>query len=106
MNNVIVENISKSYKKAGTSGNTPIDKIKNARSRKKGLNAASNEIKALDKVSFRVDSGELFGFIGPDGAGKTSLFRILVSLLLPDSGTATVCGFDVVKDFKKIRNIA
>ncbi len=106
MNNVIVENISKSYKKAGSSGNTPIDKIKKARASKKGLNAAADEIKALDNVSFRVDSGELFGFIGPDGAGKTSLFRILVSLLVPDSGQATVCGFDVVKEYKKIRNIA
>jgi len=106
MNNVVVENISKSYKKAGSSGNTPIDKIKNARARKKGLNTAGDGIKALDSVSFSVDSGELFGFIGPDGAGKTSLFRILVSLLLPDAGKATVCGFDVVKDYKKIRNIS
>ena len=46
----------------------------------------------------------MFGIIGPDGAGKTSLFRILTTLLLPDSGTATVDGFDVVKDYKEIRN--
>jgi len=106
MNNVIAENISKSFKKAGSSGNTPIDKIKKARAHKKGLKAAADEIKALDRVSFQVNSGELFGFIGPDGGGKTSLFRILVSLLVPDSGNAKVCGFDVVKDYKKIRNIA
>jgi len=78
VNNVVVENISKSYEK----------------------------VKALENISFQVNAGELFGFIGPDGAGKTSLFRIMVSLLVPDEGKATVCGFDVVKDYKKIRNIA
>jgi ABC-2 type transport system ATP-binding protein len=62
-------------------------------------------IKALDDVSFDVLKGELFGFIGPDGAGKTTLFRILATLVLPEEGTATVNGFDVVKDFKKIRKI-
>ncbi|MEA5457584.1 ABC transporter ATP-binding protein [Arcicella sp. LKC2W] len=62
-------------------------------------------IKALDDVSFTVKSGELFGLIGADGAGKTSLFRILTTLLIPDSGKASVAGFDVVKDFKKIREI-
>ena len=55
-------------------------------------------------ISFEVNSGEIFGLIGPDGAGKTTLFRILTTLLLPNSGTATVAGFDVVKDYKKIRN--
>jgi len=59
---------------------------------------------AVNKVSFTVDKGELFGLIGPDGAGKTSVFRILTTLLLPDEGTATVDGFDVVKDYKKIRS--
>lgn len=59
---------------------------------------------ALKGISFSVDQGEIFGVIGPDGAGKTSLFRILTTLLEADSGTATVDGFDVVKDFKKIRN--
>jgi ABC-type multidrug transport system ATPase subunit len=62
-------------------------------------------VKALDDVSFEVPKGELFGFIGPDGAGKTTLFRILATLVLPDEGTASVEGFDVVKDFKKIRKI-
>jgi ABC-type multidrug transport system ATPase subunit len=63
------------------------------------------EVKALSKVSFELNPGELFGFIGPDGAGKTSLFRILTTLLIPDSGTAHVNGLDVVKDYKAIRRI-
>ncbi len=58
---------------------------------------------ALDGISFEVDQAELFGLVGPDGGGKTTLFRILTTLLLPDSGSATVLGFDVVKDLWKIR---
>jgi ABC-type multidrug transport system ATPase subunit len=54
-------------------------------------------------VSFDVEKGEIFGLIGPDGAGKTTLFRILTTLLLADSGTATVDGDDIVKDYKSIR---
>ncbi len=54
-------------------------------------------------MSFEADQGELFGLIGPDGAGKTTLFRILTTLMIADKGTATVDGFDVVKDFKEIR---
>jgi ABC-2 type transport system ATP-binding protein len=61
-------------------------------------------IPAVQDVSFEVDKGEIFGIIGPDGAGKTSLFRMLVTLLLPDGGNATVDGSDIVKDFKEIRN--
>jgi ABC-type multidrug transport system ATPase subunit len=61
-------------------------------------------VEALHGVSFDVAKGELFGLIGPDGAGKTSLFRILTTLLLPTEGTATVDGLDVVKDFKAIRD--
>lgn len=61
------------------------------------------KVEALRGVSLSVKPGELFGIIGPDGAGKTSLFRILTTLLLADSGTATVCGLDVVKDYKQIR---
>ncbi len=61
------------------------------------------KVKALKGVSFDMNEGEIFGIIGPDGAGKTSLFRILTTLLLADSGTATVDGYDVVKDYKKIR---
>jgi len=61
-------------------------------------------VDALKGISFAVDKGEIFGIIGPDGAGKTSLFRILTTLLLADSGHASVDGFDVVKDYKQIRN--
>ena len=60
-------------------------------------------VKALNDVSFTVDKGEVFGLIGPDGAGKTSLFRILCTLLLPDEGTAAVDGFDTVSQMKDIR---
>lgn len=62
-------------------------------------------VKAVNDVSFEVHDGELFGLIGPDGAGKTSLFRMLTTLLLADSGTAMVEGFDVIKDYREIRNI-
>jgi len=58
---------------------------------------------AVSDVSFSVNRGELFGLIGPDGAGKTSIFRMLTTLLLPDGGSATVDGYDVVKDYKAIR---
>lgn len=74
---VIVENIEKSYDK----------------------------VKSLSDISFSSEQGELFGIIGPDGAGKTTLFRILTTLLKPDNGIAKVNGFDVVKDYKKIRKI-
>ncbi len=77
MNAIEVENITKSYGKG--------------------------KIKALRGISFNVKQGELFGIIGPDGAGKTTLFRLLTTLLLPDSGSATVDGLDVVKDYKAIR---
>src|ERR1700733_11398558 len=60
-------------------------------------------VEAVKGVSFEAGKGELFGIIGPDGAGKTSLFRILTTLLLPDGGSATVNGLDVVKEFKLIR---
>jgi ABC-type multidrug transport system ATPase subunit len=59
---------------------------------------------AVDNVSFSVKPGEIFGLIGPDGAGKTSIFRVLTTLLLPDGGSATVDGLDVVKDYKQIRS--
>ena len=61
------------------------------------------KVKALDDVSLSVGHGEVFGLIGPDGAGKTSLFRILCTLLLPDSGSASVDGFDVVDQMKEVR---
>ena len=60
---------------------------------------------ALDNISFDVKKGELFGFIGPDGAGKTTLFRILTTLLLPTAGEAFVEGLNVVTDFRKLRQI-
>lgn len=66
--------------------------------------AKNAEVDALKGISFAIDQGEVFGLIGPDGAGKTSLFRILTTLLLADSGSATVDGFDVVKDYKQIRS--
>jgi len=80
MNPVIVNNIEKNYGKK------------------------NDVVKALRGINFNVAKGELFGIIGPDGAGKTSLFRILTTLLLADSGTASVDGFDVVKNYKEIRN--
>jgi ABC-type multidrug transport system ATPase subunit len=79
MKSVIVNNVSKHYGKK------------------------KDTVQALKGISFEVEKGELFGIIGPDGAGKTSLFRILTTLLIPDGGHASVDGFDVVKDFKAIR---
>ncbi|MGB5205124.1 MAG: ABC transporter ATP-binding protein [Eudoraea sp.] len=72
---IVVSNISKSYK----------------------------GVKALSNISFEVKEGELFGLIGPDGAGKTTLFRVLTTLLFADEGQARVAGFDIVKDYKIIR---
>ena len=58
---------------------------------------------ALDQISFEVATGTLFGLIGPDGAGKTSLFRILTSLLLPDDGSVIVDGLNVQTEYKTLR---
>lgn len=69
----------------------------------KGVSKSFGSVKALDEVSFSVPEGALFGLIGPDGAGKTTLYRILTTLLAPDSGTATVAGLDVVADYRQIR---
>ncbi|MGP8216629.1 MAG: ABC transporter ATP-binding protein [Bacteroidia bacterium] len=79
MSSIAVNNITKTYSKGATL--------------------------AIDDISFSVDKGEMFGLIGPDGAGKTSIFRMLTTLLLPDKGTATVAGYDIVKDFRKIRGV-
>ncbi len=62
------------------------------------------KIPAVEEASFTVDHGEIFGLIGADGAGKTSIFRMLTTLLLPDGGHATVTGFDIINDYKQIRN--
>ena len=67
------------------------------------ISKSYGKVKALQDVSFAVEKGEVFGLIGPDGAGKTSMFRILCTLLLADTGTATVDGFDVVKQMTDIR---
>jgi ABC-type multidrug transport system ATPase subunit len=77
MSDVVLKNITKTYNKG--------------------------RIKAVTDVSFSVAKGEIFGLIGPDGAGKTTIFRLLTTLLKPDSGEASVDGLDVVKDYKKIR---
>jgi len=67
------------------------------------ISKSYKKVKALDNVSFDVKPGELFGLIGPDGAGKTTLFRILTTLLVPDEGIARVAGLDVINDYKAIR---
>ena len=67
------------------------------------ISKSYGRVKALQDVSFAVEKGEVFGLIGPDGAGKTSMFRILCTLLLADEGTASVDGFDVVKQMTDIR---
>jgi ABC-type multidrug transport system ATPase subunit len=77
MKSLIVNNVSKSYKRKS----------------------------ALKDISFEVEKGELFGVIGPDGAGKSTLFRIMTTLILADKGEVKIEGYDVVKDYKKIRNI-
>lgn len=69
----------------------------------KKYGSGKQEVQALKGLSFEVKPGELFGIIGPDGAGKTTLFRILTTLLLADEGTASVDGHDVVKEYKAIR---
>lgn len=81
MNSITVRNLTKTYGKK------------------------NNKVLAVDDVSFDVKAGEIFGLIGPDGAGKTSIFRMLTTVLLPDSGYASVGNWDVVKDYKEIRKI-
>lgn len=69
------------------------------------LSKSYGPVQALQEISFEVKKGEIFGLIGPDGAGKTTLMRLLTTLLLPDQGSAHVSGLDCVKDYKKIRQI-
>ncbi len=71
----------------------------------KGVSKSFGDVHALCDVSLGVQQGEVFGLIGPDGAGKTTLFRILATLLLPDSGSARMAGYDVVDDFRDVRRI-
>ena len=71
----------------------------------KSYKTKPDAVAALHDISFNVNDGEIFGLIGPDGAGKTTLIRILATLILPDAGKATVGGFDVVKDFMQIRQL-
>jgi ABC-type multidrug transport system ATPase subunit len=68
------------------------------------ISKSYNKIKAVEAITFEVKEGELFGLIGPDGAGKTTIFRILTTLLLANEGSAKVAGFDVIKNYKSIRN--
>ena len=81
MKSIIVQNLTKTYGKA------------------------KNKVLAVDDVSFEVNPGEIFGLIGPDGAGKTSIFRMLTTVLLPDAGSASIESLDMVKDYKEIRKI-
>jgi len=67
------------------------------------ISKSYKQVQALKNISFEVKDGEIFGLIGPDGAGKTTLFRILTTLLLSDEGEAKVAGYEVVKDYKLIR---
>lgn len=69
------------------------------------LSKSYGDVQALRGVSLAVQEGELFGLIGPDGAGKTTLFRILATLLLPGGGSATVEGLDVVADYRRLRTL-
>lgn len=64
---------------------------------------SKGSVRAVDGVSFTVEQGQLFGLIGPDGAGKSTIFRMLTTLLLPDSGSASVMGYDIVRDYRSIR---
>lgn len=67
------------------------------------ISKSYGKVKALDRISFDVEEGEMFGLIGPDGSGKTTLYTILATLRLPDSGKARVCGHDTVADYRAIR---
>lgn len=70
----------------------------------RNISKSFKKVHALDQISFEVKQGELFGLIGPDGAGKTTLFRILTTLLVADEGSASVFGFDVIEGMNDIRN--
>ena len=69
------------------------------------IDKSFESVQALRQVNLEVKEGELFGLIGPDGAGKSTLFRIMASLLIPDSGSCSMLGYDVVKDYRDVRQI-
>lgn len=69
----------------------------------KDITKRYGKIVALDSISLSVDKGEMFGLIGPDGTGKSTLYKILATLVRPDTGTATICGLDTIKDYREIR---
>jgi len=69
------------------------------------INLSFGNVQALKQINLEVQEGELLGLIGPDGAGKSTLFRIMASLLIPDSGTCSMLGYDVVKEYRKVRQI-
>jgi ABC-2 type transport system ATP-binding protein len=68
-----------------------------------GLSKSFGSTKAIENISFSVSESEIFGFIGPDGAGKTTIFRIITTLLLPDEGFVKVLGMDSVSEYKMLR---
>jgi len=70
-----------------------------------GLERSFGATKAIDKLSLRVERGQIYGLVGPDGAGKTSTMRILCGAILPDSGRAEVAGFDVVRQLEEVRRV-
>jgi len=69
------------------------------------INLSFGNVQALKQINLEVQEGELLGLIGPDGAGKSTLFRIMASLLIPDSGACSMLGYDVVKEYRKVRQI-
>ena len=71
----------------------------------KSYGEKNQKILAVDNISFSVEKGEIFGLIGPDGSGKTTIFRMLTTVLLPDSGNAKIDGLDVINNYKNIRQI-
>ena len=70
-----------------------------------GISKSYGQVRAVSDVSLKVEEGEIFGLIGPDGAGKTTLFRIMTTLMLADAGNGRICGLDIVKDYFRIRKI-
>src|SRR4051812_42660993 len=69
------------------------------------LSKTYEKFRAVDCLTIKVDSGDIFGFLGPNGAGKTTTIRMLCGLLLPSSGSGKVGGYDIMKDYLKIRSI-